>query len=754
MTALPLTVWVGPMRYVFAPDRNVIVGYGDRCDIRLDLLGPIDPNAVPNLVLRFNGTHWVAIDRSNNGIFVDGARMSTVDIRNGQSIAIGDPARGPRLTFQLAAPVGPGEAATKQMRVPPRPQPPLERATRPMRLPPRPAPPPAANVPESPPAEDAQSKTRGLVDWMAIATKKLHIARPDTDAGEAATPTTSRLPFKPGARTIGVAAYELGLTAGGHDLLSNVSFTARPGSLIAVIGPSTARNSALVGLLGGTRPLGSGVLTVDGHDVHAEPESTRSRIGVLARDDRAHARLTVEQAVGYAAEMRLPPNTSPDDRHRVIDQVLDELELTPHRKTRVAKLPPEIRRCASMAIELVARPSLLVVDEPSAGLTPAQEYHVMSLLRRQADLGCVVVAAMGSLSQLNLCDQVLLLTSAGTLAYAGPPAQIESAMGTTNWADIFAQISAHPVGAHRAFLTRQQASVSTTSPAVAAPDPPPAELTFWQQIRLVTRRQARLLVAHRSYFVFLLLLPFALGALTLLIPGSSGWGKANPSGKNPHEAVEILALLNIGAVLMGTALTIRDLVGERRIFSREHSVGLSTSAYLAGKIIVFSVAAAVQAAVLTTIVVVVKGRPVQGAVLLHDPALELYVAVATTTIVSAVVGLALSSLGNSLREVLPLVVPVILASLLFAGGLVSLVGTWGYDQISWLIPAQWGFAATASTVDLRRVDTLAAHNQVWTHYVGWWMFDMLVLIVIGAMCAAFVRYRVGQTATSRTTGTE
>jgi hypothetical protein len=53
-------------------------------------------------VLRFTGTHWVAIDRSPNGIFVNGARMSTVDIRNGQAITIGDPQRGPRLIFNLA----------------------------------------------------------------------------------------------------------------------------------------------------------------------------------------------------------------------------------------------------------------------------------------------------------------------------------------------------------------------------------------------------------------------------------------------------------------------------------------------------------------------------------------------------------------------------------------------------------------------------------------------------------------------------
>ena len=66
-------------------------------------------------------------------------------------------------------------------------------------------------------------------------------------------------------------------------------------------------------------------------------------------------------------------------------------------------------------------------------------------------------------------------------------------------------------------------------------------------------------------------------------------------------------------------------------------------------------------------------------------------------------------MGRSLRGVVGLAVPVILASLLFAGGLITLVGTWGYDQISWFIPAQWGFAASAATVDLRRVDALAAN---------------------------------------------
>ena len=95
---------------------------------------------------------------------------------------------------------------------------------------------------------------------------------------------------------------------------------------------------------------------------------------------------------------------------------------------------------------------------------------MLAMLRRQADLGCVVVVALTSptsLTHLNMCDQVLLLTPAGKLAFAGPPAQIESAMGTADWSQVIAQVSADP---HRA-----QASTLTAPPPVAEPTPPPLD---------------------------------------------------------------------------------------------------------------------------------------------------------------------------------------------------------------------------------------------------------------------------------------
>nr|WP_264028111.1 ATP-binding cassette domain-containing protein [Mycobacterium bohemicum] len=614
---------------------------------------------------------------------------------------------------------------------------------------------PTPPVPEAPPpavppvlpssAEPAPPKGPGLIERMA--TQRLRVGRPSARAEEGGS--TYRLPLRPGARTSGVTAYQLGLTVDGHEVLAGVSFTARPGTLTAVLGPSPARNSALLALLAGTRELTSGQITVDGHDVHAEPESMRTRIGTVTPDECLHARLTVERVLGYAAELRLPPDTSKEHRDRVVDQVLDELDLTPHRSTAIRKLAPEVRRCASIAVELITRPTLLVVDEPGAGLDAAQESHVMAMLRRQADLGCVVVVAIAaqseeSLSDVATCDQLLVLTGAGTPAFLGTPLQVESSMGTADLAQVLARVSADPLEAHRAYRTREAADrrAPTTPPEVAAPWPPPAALPARRQVAMLAFRQLRLVFADDVYFLFWLVLPLVLAALAVLIPGDSGLGRPAQGADNPHEAIEILAALNIAAVVLGTALTIRAVVSERRVFRREQEVGLSASAYVTAKVLVFSVAAALLSAVVFAVVVAVKGGPVHGAVLLHNSTVELYASVAITAIVSAIVGLALSTFGNSLREVLPLMLPVILASLLFDGSLVPLVSKWGFQQVSWFVPAQWGFAASASTVDLRRVDALAVNAQMWAHYSGWWVFDIVMLVLFGAISAGVVRYRL------------
>ncbi len=803
--APPLTVWLGSAMYTFPVDRDVIVGRQRDCDIRFHDINPDDLTLISRVhaILRCNDTQWVAIDKSQNGIYVAGSRAALVPIHDRTSITLGSP-HGPQLTFRVPAsttPSGPRnrhmphqgwvESTTTVAFRPPvsQPSPPV-RPTGPQPGPIRPHPsgpvtdteqvliPPRTAAPRGS-TTIGRAKTNNVVIDDALASR-VHavlvsnstgleirdnnssngtfvngtlITRAVLRDGDIVTIGNTDLvatghtlvPRPAAARTNGLVAYGLALTIDGHSLLTDVSFTAKPGTLTAVIGPSGAGKSTLVKLVGGAMPPTAGAVAFDGHDVHAEYASMRSRIGMVPQDDVVHHQLTVEQALSYAAELRLPPDTSTEDRRQVVKQVLDELELTPHMKTRVDKLSGGQRKRASVAMELLTGPSLLILDEPTSGLDPALDRQVMTMLRRLADAGRVVVVVTHSLTYVNMCDQLLLLAPGGKTAFADPPAEIGTAMGSTDWADIFARVSTDPDGVHRAYLARHPAAPRRPSPtAGAAPLGRPPHTSRWRQVLTLARRQTRLITSDRGYFTFLALLPLVLGVLSLAVPGSTGLGNASPTA--PEEPIDILILLNIGAVFMGTALTVRDLVGERMIFQRERAVGLSASAYLMAKVIVYSAAALIETAVMVAIMTIGKGAPSAGGVLLGRGVLsgvvELYLTLAATAIASAMVGLALSSLARSTEQVLPLLVVTIMVSMVLAGGLIPVTGRLVLDQLSWLVPARWGFAASASTVDLNNIEGALPVDRFWRHVSSSWLLDMGMLVALAVIFTGLVRFRL------------
>ena len=541
-------------------------------------------------------------------------------------------------------------------------------------------------------------------------------------------------------------ARQVRLTVDGEQVLAELSFSAEPGTLTAVIGLSQASTTALVDLLGGAVQPSVGTVRFDGHDVAADHQ--RPHIGLVPRYDLLHPALTVEQALGYAAELRLPPGTSADHRRQTVHRALDEMELSSLRTVQVGNLTAEQRKRPSIATELLSGPSLLVLDEPTAGLDQPAGREMTARLRGLADDGRVVVVGTTSPADLDSYDQVLLLTATGTPAFAGPPSQIGADLGTSDWTEIVARVSADPYGAHDAYLARQQEAAPAESvPGTSVEPPAPAaRLRLWRQIVIAARRQAWMLVGDQRYFIFLTILPLLFGAIALLVPGHSGLGPANPYGSSPDEAVEILAVLNIGAVVMGTALAVRDLFCEQRMFRREQANGLSASAFLAGKIVVYSFVVIIQTSIITTVAVVGKGAPTHGGVLLghskFGAALELFVTLAATAIVTALVALALSSLANYPEQTLLAAVLIVLISLVFSGAMFPVAGRFGLDQISWFVPSRWGFAASASTVDVPAVNLLAAADKSWTHSAGRWLFDMAMLLGLGAVATASLRWQL------------
>jgi ABC transport system ATP-binding/permease protein len=535
---------------------------------------------------------------------------------------------------------------------------------------------------------------------------------------------------------------------GNKTLLDNISLSARPGTLTAVIGPSGAGKSTFARLVAGYTHPTTGTVTFEGHDVHAEYASLRSRIGMVPQDDVVHGQLTVRQALMYAAELRLPPDTDREDRERVVMEVLEELEMTKHLDTRVDKLSGGQRKRASVALELLTGPSLLILDEPTSGLDPALDRQVMTMLRQLADAGRVVLVVTHSLTYLDVCDQVLLLAPGGKMAFCGPPSQIGPQLGTTNWADIFSTVAGDPEGAKRKYLERHGPPPPPPPKQAPADLGQPVHTSVLRQFSTIARRQMRLIVSDRGYFAFLAILPFIMGVLSLSVPGTTGFGQPNPLGDAPNQPGQVLVLLNVGAIFMGTALTVRDLIGERAIFLREQAVGLSTTAYLLAKVCIYSVFAIVQSGIVTAITLIGVGLPQNGAVVLGGgevaASIELFLGMAAATICAATVGLALSALARTSDQIMPLLVVAVMSQLVFSGGLIPVTGRVPLDQMSWVTPARWGFAATASTVGVTDMvkPPIMPDDSFWKHTSGAWFLDMGMLAALSVFYVAFVRFKI------------
>ena len=288
----PLTVLLGSAVYAYPAGREVTVGRSARCDIGLD-----DPTVAAtvsrvHLVLAGGPDGWVATDRSRNGIYLNGTRVPAVTVTDGMTLAIGAP-DGPRLTFWLpkaaarpsapppsapssAAPTGPVPTPVPLPARPVAGQPwsepdMLERVTGVVRgLRPEPTPPPGAVtigrggdntvLVDDPLASRLHATMTPAAGGMEITdhhssngtfVNGQRITRALLRPGDVVTIGNadfilSGATLVPVPSAAGLTAQRLGLTIDGHQLVTDVSFSARPGTVTAVIGPSGAGKSTLI----------------------------------------------------------------------------------------------------------------------------------------------------------------------------------------------------------------------------------------------------------------------------------------------------------------------------------------------------------------------------------------------------------------------------------------------------------------------------------------------------------------------------
>lgn len=226
-----------------------------------------------------------------------------------------------------------------------------------------------------------------------------------------------------------------GVTEKKLQLLQDVSGAFRPGVLTALMGITGAGKTTLLDVLAGRKTGGyiEGTIKVAGYP---KKQETFSRIsGYCEQSDIHSPNLTVYESLQFSAWLRLPSNIKSRQRDMFIDEVMDLVELTGLKNAMVGLagatgLSAEQRKRLTIAVELVASPSIIFMDEPTTGLDARAAAIVMRTVRKTVDTGRTVVCTIHqpSIEIFESFDELLLMKRGGQIIYSGSLGPLSSNM--------------------------------------------------------------------------------------------------------------------------------------------------------------------------------------------------------------------------------------------------------------------------------------------------------------------------------------
>jgi ABC transport system ATP-binding/permease protein len=349
----------------------------------------------------------------------------------------------------------------------------------------------------------------------------------------------------------------------------------------------------------------------------------------------------------------------------------------------------------------------------------------------------------------------------GKMTYFGPPAEGLRYFGADDWADVFQSFADQPerdwaaefraspeyakyVATPISERERQQQVERSREEDEAAAGP--RQRGLLSQVGTMARRYRRVMVADRVFLVTTIVMPIVLGLLVRAMPAPHGLtGSLKPPSAANGNALQLLMILVMSAVLSGTALSIREFIKEKEIFERERMAGLSATAYLLSKVLVLSMISVLQ--VLLIVLVGLAGRkvPSPGALIPGTSLIEIFIGMAVLCVVSMLVGLMVSTLVTKSDQTMPLLVGVTMVQVALSGGMFPLTGVSSW--ISLIAPARAGLGAIASSINLNNMNQEILQgtkpDALWAHTGGQWITDIAIMLIIGIIAMVIARVRLG-----------
>src|SRR4029077_19572192 len=203
-------------------------------------------------------------------------------------------------------------------------------------------------------------------------------------------------------------------------ILHNASVRIRPSEFVCIIGANGTGKSTLMNIMAGRTLPSEGSVLFNGVDLHANFRALKRDIAYVPQQDVLHEQLTLREALDYTARLRLPPDTTSEQRRAAVDGAACTGDLFDRLDQRIGALSGGQRKCASLASEILSRPSVLFLDEVTSGLDESTDWDIMRLLRRLADEGMTIVVVTHTLANVaEFCDKVICMGRGGQPTFIG-----------------------------------------------------------------------------------------------------------------------------------------------------------------------------------------------------------------------------------------------------------------------------------------------------------------------------------------------
>ncbi len=498
------------------------------------------------------------------------------------------------------------------------------------------------------------------------------------------------------------------------NLLKDISLSIQPLEFVALVGLSGAGKSTLMDAINGFRPATHGAVMANGTNLYENFDLFRNDMGYVPQRDIVHTELTVYKALDYAAQLRMPADTTPEERHRRIMETLHDLDLEERKDLPIHKLSGGQLKRVSIGVELLTKPRLFFLDEPTSGLDPGTEYNMMRLLRKLADQGRTIVLITHATKNVMMCDKVIILVRGGRVAWYGPPEEAlvyfdqyrtdyERRIKDIEFDDIYTILEDEKRGEPQEWDERFRASAAYGKYVVdrlrhaqvdvgqvqraAVPQRPVKRVSALRQFTILSLRNLNIMTQDKASLALMLALSPIIGLADFM------WGRQlfSPVLGDAFNIVTMLFMMGLIAILVGAMASVREIVKEIDIYKRERAIALKIAPYVFSKLWVGVVLALYQALVFIITKWVFVG--------FAPPLLSLtsWVAVFITLFIGSfsgyLMGLAISAGSPNQMVALLMVILVLVPQFLFAGALMPLDLIPGGRVISAAATTRWAFGA-------------------------------------------------------------